>query len=78
VGAVHPWADEGFGRAAHDYERGRPSYPAEALAFLVDRLRLAAGRTVVDLAAGTGKLSRLLVRSGAHVARSSRSLRCER
>ena len=37
------------------------------MAYLVARLGLAPGRTVVDLAAGTGKLTRLLVPSGARV-----------
>lgn len=65
--AVHPWADEGFRRGAEAYERGRPGYPPAAVSFLVERLRLEPGRTVVDLGAGTGKLARLLVPSGAHV-----------
>lgn len=65
--AIHPWAEAGFGRAAAEYERGRPGYPEAALAFLVERLGLGPGRTVVDLAAGTGKLARLLVASGARV-----------
>jgi SAM-dependent methyltransferase len=64
---VHPRAEVGFGRAAEAYERGRPDYPAEAIAWLRDRLDLGPGRTVVDLAAGTGKLTRLLVPSGARV-----------
>ena len=63
---VHEKA-EAFGPAAGAYERGRPSYPAEAITFLVDRLALQPGRRVVDLAAGTGKLTRLLVPSGASV-----------
>jgi ubiquinone/menaquinone biosynthesis C-methylase UbiE len=54
-------AATGFERAAGDYERGRPGYPAE----VVDRMRreigIEAGQTVVDLAAGTGKLTRRLV-----------------
>jgi SAM-dependent methyltransferase len=37
------------------------------VAFLVDRLGLGPGRVVVDLAAGTGKLARQLVPSGARV-----------
>jgi SAM-dependent methyltransferase len=65
--AIHPWAEAGFGRAAAEYERGRPGYPEAALAFLVERLALGPGRMVVDLAAGTGKLARLLVASGACV-----------
>ena len=64
---VHPRAEVGFGRAADAYERARPDYPAEAVDWLCDRLALGPGRTVVDLAAGTGKLTRLLVASGARV-----------
>ncbi len=64
---VHPKAAAGFDRSAAAYERGRPGYPPEAVAWLVGRLGLAPGRTVVDLAAGTGKLTRLLVPTGARV-----------
>jgi SAM-dependent methyltransferase len=40
-----------------DYERGRPGYPAEA----VDVAGLPSSATVLDLGAGTGKLTRVLV-----------------
>ena len=41
------------------YEQGRPSYPAAAVDYALDTLQLRTGRkTVVDLAAGTGKLTR--------------------
>jgi SAM-dependent methyltransferase len=63
---IHPSA-AGFDRSAPDYERGRPTYPPEAVAWLVAALRIAPGTTVVDLAAGTGKLTRLLVPTGATV-----------
>jgi SAM-dependent methyltransferase len=64
---LHPWAAGGFSRGAAAYERARPAYPAAAVAYLVEALGLCAGATVVDLAAGTGKLGRLLVPSGARV-----------
>ena len=50
-------------RWAEDYERGRPSYPSE----VVDILGLPSASTVVDLGAGTGKLTRLLVPTFEHV-----------
>lgn len=60
-------AASGFGAGADDYERGRPSYPHDVVAWLVSRLGLDESSVVVDLAAGTGKLTRLLVPTGARV-----------
>jgi SAM-dependent methyltransferase len=64
---IHPTAAAGFSSAAEAYERGRPDYPPDATAWLAKRLVLAPGRTVLDLAAGTGKLTRSLVKTGAQV-----------
>jgi SAM-dependent methyltransferase len=66
VTGLHP-AARGFARSAEAYERGRPGYPPAAVDFLAARLGLAPGRTVVDLAAGTGKLTRSLLATGAEV-----------
>jgi len=57
----------GFGEQADAYERGRPGYPPAAVEWLARRLGLGDETTVVDLAAGTGKLTRQLVALGAHV-----------
>ena len=65
--ATHPTAAAGFDRAADAYERGRPGYPPEAVAHLAAEIRLGPGATVLDLAAGTGKLTRMLTATGAKV-----------
>jgi SAM-dependent methyltransferase len=65
--SVDEVARRGFDRAADAYERGRPSYPADAIAWFGDRLGLGPGKVVVDVGAGTGKLTRALVPSGAEV-----------
>lgn len=63
---VHGVAASGFNDPV-DYEAARPSYPPEAVAWFVERLRVAPGRRVADVAAGTGKLTRLLVPTGAEL-----------
>jgi SAM-dependent methyltransferase len=52
-----------FDRAAEEYERGRPGYPDG----IMDVVPVAPPATVLDLAAGTGKLTRVLARRYARV-----------
>ncbi|MGV3759746.1 MAG: class I SAM-dependent methyltransferase [Actinomycetota bacterium] len=54
-------AARGFEAAAAAYEAARPGYPDEALALLRDEVGIGPGCRVLDLAAGTGKLTRRLV-----------------
>jgi SAM-dependent methyltransferase len=56
-----------FSKVAPEYERGRPDYPPEAAAWIAEQAGLGPGRVVVDLAAGTGKLTRQLLGSQARV-----------
>jgi ubiquinone/menaquinone biosynthesis C-methylase UbiE len=49
-----------FGAVAQTYDRGRPSYPAEAVSWLVG----GEAKVVLELGAGTGKLTRELVAQG--------------
>jgi SAM-dependent methyltransferase len=63
--AVHEVAQRGFDAAGDAYERARPSYPPDAVAWLVENLAIDASTLVCDLAAGTGKLTRLLAPTGA-------------
>jgi SAM-dependent methyltransferase len=67
MASVDPRAASGFGAAAAAYERGRPSYPPEALDRVIAALELDGTGAVLDLAAGTGKLTRLLLPRCAHV-----------
>ena len=70
TGAVHPTAQAGWdGEGAEDYERGRPGYPRAAIELIGSELGV--GREgpnrILDLAAGTGKLTRELPILGAEV-----------
>ena len=49
-----------FGKVADLYDRGRPTYPREAVAWLVGE----EPTTVLELGAGTGKLTEVLVSMG--------------
>ena len=56
-----------FETVAAEYERHRPEYPEEALRWAADRLGLEERARVLDVGAGTGKLTRGLVALGYEV-----------
>jgi MOSC domain-containing protein YiiM/SAM-dependent methyltransferase len=64
---IHESAAKGFAAGADAYERGRPEYSPEAIDALVRELAIGPGKRVLDLAAGTGKLTRQLEPTGAEL-----------
>ncbi len=64
VRVIHEAAARGYQASAETYERARPGYSEAAVAYLVEGLNLSPGDTVVDLGAGTGKLTRSLLDHG--------------
>ena len=58
--SLHPLAER-FASVADHYERGRPEYAPAVIGALAAELGLARGAMVLDLAAGTGKLTRALL-----------------
>jgi SAM-dependent methyltransferase len=61
--ALHPLAEH-FASVAGAYERGRPEYAPAVVGALAAELRIAPRAPVLDLAAGTGKLTRALLAAG--------------
>ncbi|MBP8306846.1 MAG: class I SAM-dependent methyltransferase [Burkholderiaceae bacterium] len=64
---IHDAARRGFSSEAQTYERGRPEYPTQIAGWLSDTLGIGPGTAVVDLGAGTGKFTSLLMATGAQV-----------
>lgn len=66
-------AARGFERSALSYDRGRPEYPPEAALSLLDRCGIDASSRVLELGAGTGKFTRLVLERTGHVLASDPS-----
>jgi MOSC domain-containing protein YiiM/SAM-dependent methyltransferase len=64
---IHESAAKGFAAGADAYERGRPEYSGEAIQAMIRELGIRPGTRVLDLAAGTGKLTRQIAPSGAEI-----------
>jgi SAM-dependent methyltransferase len=56
-----------FGTVAREYESARPDYPGEAVSWLATELGIGPRRDVLDLGAGTGKLTRQITALGPNV-----------
>jgi SAM-dependent methyltransferase len=63
---LHPLAER-FVEVAGPYERGRPEYPRAVIGAIAAELDIAPAAPVLDLAAGTGKLTRALLDMGIDV-----------
>ena len=66
--ASHEEMSLSFGAAAEAYQSGRPDYPREAVDWMLEPVRQHdRALRVADVGAGTGKLTRTIVESGAEV-----------
>ena len=64
---IHRAAATGFADGAYVYAASRPTYPDAALGWLGDRLSIGRDSRVVEVGAGTGLFTRLLLGTGANV-----------
>ncbi|MBI4445325.1 MAG: methyltransferase domain-containing protein [Acidobacteria bacterium] len=64
---IHETAIRGYTSSADCYERARPEYPAALLDYLTDTFLLSGEQRVLELGAGTGKFTRLLLRSNSKI-----------
>lgn len=64
---LHPVAATGFDRAADVYATSRPGYPDAIVDWLRHRLGIVPGTIVLEIGAGTGKFTEMLVKTGADI-----------
>jgi SAM-dependent methyltransferase len=67
IADIRSVALKGFGNAAQAYARGRPDYPDEMLNWLRRDLEIGPSKTAIDLGAGTGKFTKLLLQTDARI-----------
>jgi SAM-dependent methyltransferase len=63
----HPVAISGFSSDPRRYEQGRPGYPPDAVGFVLENIPSDPDDLILDIGAGTGKLTRALVSTPATV-----------
>jgi len=64
---AHPTAITAFDANHRSYDELRPTYTPEAVAQVVEGLQLTAGKTLVEIGSGTGKLTVKLAHRGYHI-----------
>lgn len=64
---IHDKAAIGFNRAGDAYDRGRPEYPKDAIEFLINTLQITSSSSILDLGAGTGKFTKLILPTRAKI-----------
>ena len=64
---IHAAAQTGYSNEAQAYALGRPGYPDDLLQWLKADLGIGARQIAVDLGAGTGKFTKMLLKTGAQV-----------
>lgn len=67
ISGINPHAVSGFAQAASYYSRGRPGYPEALAEWLRGPIALGPGKMLIELGAGTGQCTLLLIHTGAHV-----------
>ncbi|HEX5951022.1 MAG TPA: class I SAM-dependent methyltransferase [Actinomycetota bacterium] len=64
---IHEAAARGYEAGIEHYRRGRPTYPDDAITYLVQQLRIGPRSDVLELGAGTGRFTELIVHTGAAI-----------
>ena len=64
---IHEAAARGYEAAVERYRHGRPTYPDDAVTYLVRQLGIRPGSDVTELGAGTGTFTELIVHMGATI-----------